>query len=291
MRRLHVVPAIDEANGVCHVARLLAQADGGEVRACSDVGRMDGFDEVIVHGMWLPREWIACWKAVRSKRRLVRMTHGSLSPVYLERQGKRKKQLVGPIERFFLRRSEKVLATCAAEKDWILAYEPKVKNVEVIDLMRFFRLDAPHRPASADNARRDFPSRVLYLGRRHPLKGVAFLERAVAEINRTVGQSNGRTLDFRVVSNAFGAEKEMVWKWCDVLCLPTLSENFGLVVAEALERGKAVIVTDGAPAWEAASPDGFGGRLTYVRGYRDGDDETRVRLLKEAICRVTGVKT
>ena len=291
MRRLHVVPAIDEANGVYHVARLLAQADGGEVRACSDVGRMDGFDEVIVHGMWLPREWIACWKAVRSKRRLVRMTHGSLSPVYLERQGKRKKQLVGPIERFFLRRSEKVLATCAAEKDWIRAYEPKVKNVETIDLMRFFRLDAPHRPASADNARRDFPSRVLYLGRRHPLKGVAFLERAVAEINRTVGQSNGRTLDFRVVSNAFGAEKEMVWKWCDVLCLPTLSENFGLVVAEALERGKAVIVTDGAPAWEKVSPDGFGGRLTYVRGYRDGDDETRVRLLKEAICCVTGVKT
>ena len=36
-----------------------------------------------------------------------------------------------------------------------------------------------------------------------------------------------------------------------MLVLPTLSDNFGLVIAEALERGKRVITTDGAPAWEA----------------------------------------
>ena len=34
-----------------------------------------------------------------------------------------------------------------------------------------------------------------------------------------------------------------------MLILPTLSDNFGLVIAEALERGKRVITTDGAPAW------------------------------------------
>lgn len=34
-----------------------------------------------------------------------------------------------------------------------------------------------------------------------------------------------------------------------MLVLPTLTENFGLVIAEALERGKRVITTDGAPAW------------------------------------------
>ena len=82
------------------------------------------------------------------------------------------------------------------------------------------------------------------------------------------------------MSDAVGEAKEAAWAWCDVLCLPTLSENFGLVVAEAFERGKRVITTDGAPAWEDCAGDG---RLVYLKGYRDDDDETRVRLLKEAL--------
>ena len=96
-----------------------------------------------------------------------------------------------------------------------------------------------------------------------------------------------------------GAEKEAAWGWCDVLCLPTLSENFGLVVAEALERGKRVITTDGAPAWGeglefrvgsggvgSGIRSGYEGRLIYLKGYRDGTDEERVELLKKAIERI-----
>ena len=73
----------------------------------------------------------------------------------------------------------------------------------------------------------------------------------------------------------------------------TLSENFGLVIAEALERGKRVITTDGAPAWgenlsrvervDGGMWSGYGGRLIYLKGYRDGTDEERVELLKKAI--------
>ena len=85
----------------------------------------------------------------------------------------------------------------------------------------------------------------------------------------------------KYVSSAFGEEKERVWDWCDVLVLPTLSENFGLVIAEALERGKRVITTDGAPAWGDGNT--YGGRLVYLKGFRDGMREERVRLLKDAI--------
>ncbi len=113
---------------------------------------------------------------------------------------------------------------------------------------------------------------LLYLGRRHPLKGLEFLEAAVREVEGC---------ELRIVSNAFGEEKERVWEWCDVLVLPTLSENFGLVVAEALERGKRVITTDGAPAW--GDGNDYGGRLVYLKGYRNGSSEERVRLLKNAI--------
>ena len=91
--------------------------------------------------------------------------------------------------------------------------------------------------------------------------------------------------------------KNAAYNWCDVLVLPTLSENFGLVVAEALERGKRVITTDGAPAWGVNLSrverveygemlSGYDGRLIYLKGYRDGTSETRVRLLRNAIERL-----
>ncbi len=128
------------------------------------------------------------------------------------------------------------------------------------------------------------------------MKGLAYLEAAVKSLECRVSGSEfrvgGSEIVFRVESNVFGDEKEKVWEWCDVLVLPTLSENFGLVVAEALERGKRVITTDGAPAWgEGLETDGnnpfirtgYGGRLMYLVGYRDGTDERRVELLKSAI--------
>ena len=90
-------------------------------------------------------------------------------------------------------------------------------------------------------------------------------------------------------------EKERAWKWCDVLVLPTLSENFGLVVAEALERGKRVITTDGAPVWnpgvrsqELGVSVGCDGRLLYLRGYRDGSEKERIKLLKDALMLIVG---
>ena len=89
-------------------------------------------------------------------------------------------------------------------------------------------------------------------------------------------------VQLREVSDHFGNELEADWAWADVLCLPTLSENFGLVVAEALERGIPAITTDGAPAWRTyfeQHPDAG----LYLKGYRDGIDATRVKLLSDAL--------
>ena len=122
---------------------------------------------------------------------------------------------------------------------------------------------------------------LLYLGRRHPLKGVEYLETAVNQIKESSAYSASLRLCVKIISSAFGEELEKVWQWCDVLVLPTLSENFGLVVAEALERGKRVITTDGAPAWGDGNT--YGGRLIYLNGYRDGTPERRVELLASAI--------
>ena len=300
MKVLHIVPEINEANGVYQVARDLAREDGGDVIADVTSANIVGYQEIWVHGMWLPREWKACWKVLRNVRmcecsnvrpKLVRMTHGSLSPIYLEKQGKWKKRLVAPIERWLFRRTDRVVVTCEAEKKWCQEWGLK-NRFEIVDLKRFFDLGVD----GSRSRTKDGSLHILYLGRRHPLKGVEFLERAVEELNQSFEHSehsNIRTIDLRIVSNHFGEELERDWAWCDVLVLPTLSENFGLVVAEALERGKRVITTDGAPAWgegemfecsECSNVRmGYGGRLVYLKGFRDGTDEERVRLLKEAL--------
>ena len=119
--------------------------------------------------------------------------------------------------------------------------------------------------------------RVLYLGRRHPLKGIDVLEEAAARLDGKI--------DLWIEDDVFGEAKERVLSACDVLVLPTLSENFGLVVAEALERGKPVITTDGAPAWRqffAEHPD----RGVYLEGFVMSPKERRVEMLVAALDRM-----
>ena len=84
---------------------------------------------------------------------------------------------------------------------------------------------------------RHMPLHVLYLGRRHPLKGLDLLEKAI----------EGLDVELKIADTATGYDKERLFAWCDVLVLPTRSENFGLVVAEALVRARPVVVTRAAP--------------------------------------------
>ena len=282
MRTLHVVPGLNEkTNGIAVAARLIAESQGAEVVEAREVSmaQIRAADEVWVHSMWLPMTMKACWKVVRSQGagvRLVRMTHANLDPVRLRYHGW-KKWLVAPVERWLFSKASRVVVTCEAEREWCEQWGVK-GPFEVMDLKRFFKGTVDSRQSSV--VRDGRPLHVLYLGRRHPLKGVEYLEQAVRELGVS-GQELGVRVELRIVSNHFGEELEKDWEWCDVLCLPTLSENFGLVVAEALERGKRVITTDGAPVW-ADQPN-----VVYLRGFREGTDEERVGLLVGALKNLT----
>ena len=272
--KLHIVPGLkDCANGMAVVASLLAREHATarvvDLNYGLDVLNTCNADEVWVHGMWLPQEWAVCRKVLCLGKRLVRMTHGSLSPVCLNNQSKWKKRLVSPVEKWILRRSNNIVATCEAEVGWIKEYlGDRYPRIEVMDMRRFFNLPK----TESEPLPKDRPLHLLYLGREHPLKGIEYLKSALANLPN---------VELQVVSNAVGVEKDDAWHWCDCLVLPTLSENFGLVIAEALEHGKRVITTDGAPAW--GDGNDYGGRLFYLKGYRDGTNETRVSLLRDAI--------
>ena len=285
--------------------------EGHEVSSATwaKVRELRAADEVWIHCGWLPCLW---WAAIWG-RNVHWMPEACYDPVRLHFHGW-KKWLVGPMERWCLRRCDRIVATCEAEKGWIEAYlGKKCPEIEVMDVKRFFDFGRVEGERERDEfSRVERVDRVekgelhlLYLGRRHPLKGVEYLEKAVAELNsnpvnpvnpvQNSSARSTRSTRLKIVSNAFGDELERVWDWCDVLVLPTLSDNFGLVIAEAIERGKRVITTDGAPAWGEELTgltgftglySGYGGRLVYLKGYRDGTDEERVELLKRAIERI-----
>ena len=269
---LHICAGWQKWNGAANIARMIMDAqrdEGHEVSFATwaRIGKLRTADEVWIHCSWKPCLW---WAAIWG-RNVHWMPECSYDPIRRRYHGW-KKTLVGPIERFCLSRAKVIVATCDAEKDWIQSYLGKhCPPVEVTDVKRFFRL-----PQNDKTGQTHFiisrPLHLLYLGRRHPLKGLEYLEEAVKGIDG---------VELRIVSNAFEEEKERVWDWCDVLVLPTLTDNFGLVVAEALERGKRVITTDGAPAWGGGND--YGGLMIYLKGYRDGTDEGRVRLLRSAI--------
>jgi len=272
MKPVHVVPGIDDPTcGIAVAAKQLMARGVGED------------DEVWVHSMWTPMVIKASVKTLLTGKKLVRMPHGCTDPTKL-RHHWHKKRWVAPIERWLFRRADRVIATCDEEVEWIRAFEPKVKKTEVVYLGRLNTGSQGHSDISSSissaspcpcvkNEKAEEPSslRFLYIGRLHPLKGVEFLLGALHEIQDTpdllrslrlkiIGKDEGEGKRLRCMARDYNldvefcgvvseADKEFAYKWCDVLVLPTLSENFGLVVAEALERGKRVITTDGAPVW------------------------------------------
>lgn len=292
MNVLHVVPGLEEVgNGIAVAAKLIADnqrkaghtVDLVDTKAFVASACVTSRSEIWVHSMWLPETIKACRLVLKAGVPLVRMTHANLDPMRLRSKGWKKRPVWWFVERRLMNRSVRVVATCAAEAEWNRA-AGVTAPCETIDLKPFFRLP-PADGAVCGQRSATGPLHVLYLGRRHPLKGVGYLERAVQDINGERGvqrteRGDGAAVQLRIVNDHFGEELEADWAWADVLCLPTLSENFGLVVAEALQRGKRVVTTDGAPAWEGQPG------VVYLKGYREGSEETRVGLLREALLRL-----
>ena len=335
MKILHIVPGLnDPTNGIAVAAKMIAAEQSKSKHEVEAVETRDFIspsfnfnsklqlvDEVWVHSMWLPMTVKACWKVLRQKRenlhsttttfnynsspRLVRMPHGCMDPVKVAYHWN-KKRWVAPIERWLLRRCDRIVSTEEAEDGWIKGFVGrKCPLIERISLNRptfdWSKLP-PLEPMKAIKT-------ILYVGRLHPLKGVRYLIAALPKGVKlvTIGKDEGEGSELKAIAARLGAEvefkgvvsqaeKEAAMRACDLFVLPTLSENYGLVVEEVLMCGKRVITTDGAPAWKpeeknddihsTTTTSDYNSRLIYLKGFRDGTDEERVRLLKETLEKV-----
>lgn len=301
MKILHVVPGLeDPTNGIAVAAKLIAanQAKSGNDVEVVDTSSFSSpspsspssFDEIWVHSMWLPMTLRACWKVLRSSGpRLVRMPHGCMDPVKVRYHFYKKLPLL-PIEWWLFRKSSRIVSTEDDEDRWIAGWHTGTE-IERTDL--FGNVEFRPRPGLGDR-------KFLFVGRLHPLKGVDVLIAAIRSLKESGELPEGfqltvigkdekgmRTaLESEVARNGLpvrflGEVEESVKRRemaaADRLVLPTLSENFGLVVKESLELGVPVITTDGAKYWEGKSG------VTYLKGYVAASFDERVRMVGERV--------
>ena len=83
----------------------------------------------------------------------------------------------------------------------------------------------------------------------------------IAEL-KSLAKNNGVDGIVNFVGGVYGDEKWQLYRQADVFVLPTYSENFGIVVAEALASGTPVITTTGTP-WEELQTRNCGWWVPY----------------------------
>lgn len=218
------------------------------------------FDVVHVHGTWTPLLAVASFFARSQGIPVIVSPHGCLEPLALAHRGWKKKLALTLYQRRVFTTASMMVATARQELD-------SIRRIGIVCPVAVIPIGVD---AAGDLPRqRGAERRFLFLSRLHPIKGLPDLIKAWALVRRpgwrvviagpdegghldeirTHIQQLGLESDFEFTGLVTGERKEALFAEAEVFVLPTYSENFGLVIAEALARGVPVITTTGAP-WE-----------------------------------------
>lgn len=252
------------------------------------------------HGLWMPLNHWAVSMGRRYGIPVIVQPHGMLEPWALNHKAWKKKLAMAIFQWRDLASANLLVATSNVEYENIrklglrqpVAIIPNGVDLNVGAL--------PATLAQADRQRV-----ALFLSRVHPVKGLLNLVRAWAQLAplgwrlRIAGpddvghlgevlalvQQLGVQGSVDYLGAVEGAAKTALYNAADIFVLPTYTENFGVVVAEALAHGLPVITTRGAP-WADLETFGCGwwvdiGVDPLVHALREAmalsDDERRAK--------------
>jgi glycosyltransferase involved in cell wall biosynthesis len=229
-------------------------------------------DVIHNHGLWLMPNVRACVAAASEPRPLVISPRGMLAPAALGFSRLKKRAFWALLQGPAVRGAACIHATSEQEYEEIRGFglaNPVAIIPNGIDLPEL-AVQPSAWPA---------PERVvLSLGRIHPKKGLGGLLHAWAKVEaecrswrlKIVGPPEAEhDEELRALAMAlglarvsiegpvYGDAKTAAYREADLFVLPTLNENFGLTVAEALAAGAPAISTKGAP-WSGLATEGCG---------------------------------
>jgi glycosyltransferase involved in cell wall biosynthesis len=216
------------------------------------------------HGLWLPVNRASSHAARRNRWPRIISLRGMLSEWALG-QSRRKKRFAWFLyQRRDLDRARAIHTTSAMELQELRNAGVRVPAAVIPNGVQV-PLDIP------EDTRRT--KRLLFLSRIHPKKGVDHLLEAWEAVDSSgwtltiagpaedgkladrVRQAAARDQSVEVIGAVDDRAKWDLYRSADLFVLPTLSENFGIVIAEALAAGVPVITTKAAPWEELESHD------------------------------------
>jgi glycosyltransferase involved in cell wall biosynthesis len=215
--------------------------------------------------MWSPYLAAFALTAHRNRIPYVVAPHGMLEPWSLTVRSVRKSLALKSYQGRILANAAAIHATSNMEAEHLRALE--IGNAPIFVIPNTVK-EPPQ--ANADDAITVGGKKVLlFLSRIHEKKGLDILLRAWNEIRPAdwrllvVGGGEAHYLarlkqycssndvpDVEFIPHVEGKARELVFRSASTFVLPTYSENFGNVVAEALIRSVPVITTTGTP-WSA----------------------------------------
>lgn len=215
-------------------------------------------DIVHINGIWSPQNWGFQKVAQELKIKVVLSPHGMLESWILQHNPLKKNIALFLFQRNAIKKVDHIHATAEMEKDSIrkLGYQNAISiipnGIDLSDIKKYKCIYGTKK--------------IVFLSRIHPKKGIELLLEAwrnsdtkdwTLEIAGTgdekyikiLSESAQNLKNVFFVGAKFNEEKWNFLRSADVLILPTYSENFAIVVAEALAVGVPVVTTQGTP-WE-----------------------------------------
>lgn len=218
-------------------------------------------DIIHVQGIWSPLVHYACRFSVERNIPYIVTPRGMLEPWALRQKRLKKWLALWWYQKKDLNRAQCIHVTAQAEADSVRKLGV-TSRVEVIP-------NGTEIPESLPAKHANDKKRVLFLSRIHPKKGLVDLISAwsqvmpsgwecviagtdedgyASEVQNAI-RKYGLEETVRMHPSVDGKEKWDLYRSADLFVLPSHSENFGLVIAEALASGVPVITTVQTP-WE-----------------------------------------
>ena len=216
--------------------------------------------------VWDPYIHVAAWFARLKGIPYIITPRGMLEPWILAQRPWKKKLGLFLYQKKDLKKAKVIHATCKLEKSNIrnLGFTNPIPIIpNGVDISKF---------PVAEPVKANTPKRILFLSRIHPKKGIELLIAAWGQLDASLSkdwlleivgngddgyikslqekiEAQGLQEQLLIKAPVFGIDKINLFREASLFVLPTYSENFGIVVAEALASFTPVITTTGTP-WE-----------------------------------------